>query len=60
MVYYIVPVLFLLAFWYRCMAINVSIQYSGGLLPDTRYYTVDTMLSPSGYPFKYHEEVLYL
>ena len=31
----IVPVLFLLAFWCPCMAINVSIQYNGGLLPDT-------------------------
>ena len=27
MVYYIVPVLFLLAFWCPWMAINVSIQY---------------------------------
>ena len=34
MVYYIVPVLFLLAFWCPCMAINVSIHYNGGLLPD--------------------------
>ena len=38
------------------MAIDVSIQYNGGLLPDT----VDPMLSPSGNPFKCHEEVLYL
>ena len=35
MVYYIVSVLFLLSFWYPCMAINVvSIQHNGGLLPD--------------------------
>ena len=34
MVYYIVPVVFLLAFWCPCMAINISIQYNGGLLPD--------------------------
>ena len=34
MVYYIVPVLFLLAFWCPCITINVSIQYNGGLLPD--------------------------
>ena len=34
MVYYIVSVLFLLFFWCTCMAINVSIQYNGGLLPD--------------------------
>ena len=34
MVYYTVPVLFLLAFWCPCMAINVSIQYNGGFLTD--------------------------
>ena len=35
MVYYnIVSVLFLLSFWCPCMSINVSIQYSGGFLPD--------------------------
>ena len=36
MVYYIVFVLFLflLFFWFPCMAINVSVQYNGGLLPD--------------------------
>ena len=34
MVYYIVSVLFLLFFWRPCMAINVSVQYNGGLLPD--------------------------
>ena len=34
MMYYIVPILFLLAFWCPYMAINVSIQYTGGLLPD--------------------------
>ena len=33
-VLYIVFVLFLLSFWCPCMAINVSIQYNGGLLPD--------------------------
>ena len=32
--YYIVSVLFLLFFWSPCMAINVSVQYNGGLLPD--------------------------
>ena len=26
--------LWLLFFWYPCMAINVSVQYNGGLLPD--------------------------
>ena len=34
MVYYIVFVLFLLFFWCPCMAINVNVQYNGGLLPD--------------------------
>ena len=35
MVYYnIVSVLFLLFFWCPCMAINVSVQNNGGLLPD--------------------------
>ena len=35
MVYYIVSVLFLLFFWYPCMAINVSVHYNTGeLLPD--------------------------
>ena len=34
MVYYIVSVLFLLFFWCPWMAINVSVQYNGGLLPD--------------------------
>ena len=27
-------VLFLLLFWCPCMAINVRVQYNGGLLPD--------------------------
>ena len=34
MVYYIVSGLFLLFFWCPCMAINVNLQYNGGLLPD--------------------------
>ena len=34
MVYYIVSGLFLLFFWCPCMAINVSVQYNGGFLPD--------------------------
>ena len=42
------------------MAINVSVQYNDGLLPDN-ILTVDPMLFPSrNNPFKYHEEVLYL
>ena len=32
-----VSVLFLLFFWCPCMAINVSVQYNGGLLPDIIY-----------------------
>ena len=40
------------------MAINVNVQYNGGLPP--RHYTVDPMLFPSGNPSKCHEEVLYL
>ena len=41
------------------MVINASVQYwyNGGL---SLTYTVDPMLSPSGNPFKCHEEVLYL
>ena len=59
MVYYVVSILILLFFWCPCMAINVSVQYNGGLLPDI-IQTVDPMLFPSGNPFKCHEEVLYL
>ena len=33
MMYYIFSVLFLLFVWCPCMAINVSVQYNGGLLP---------------------------
>ena len=40
-----------------CMAINVSVQYNGGLLLDiillTQCYSI-------GNPFKCHQEVLYL
>ena len=41
------------------MAINVSVQYNGELLPDIVLF-VDSMLFPSGNPFICHEEVLYL
>ena len=34
MMYYIVSVLFLLFVWCPCMAINISVQYNGGLLTD--------------------------
>ena len=40
------------------MAINVSVQHNGGLLPDI--ILLDHMLFPSGNPFKCHEEALYL
>ena len=57
--YYTVSVLFLLFVWCPCIAINVSVQYNGGLLPDI-ILAVDPMLLPSGNPFECHEEVLYL
>ena len=41
------------------MAINVSVQYNGGLLPDIILLT-QSMLFPSGNPFICHVEVLYL
>ena len=47
MVYYVVSVLFLLFFWCPCMAINVSIQYNGGLLPDTIGHVVALYLKPT-------------
>ena len=34
MVYYIVSDFLLMFFWCPCMAINVNVQYNGGLLPD--------------------------
>ena len=55
MVYYIVSVLFLLFFWCPCMAINVSVQFDGGLIPDITLMT-QSMLLPSENPFKCHEE----
>ena len=47
--------LFLMFFWCPCMAINVNVQYNGGLLPDIILLT-QSMLSA----LEYHEEVLYL
>ena len=44
--------------WCPCMAINVSVQYDGGFLPDIILLT-QSMLLPSGNPFKCHDEVLY-
>ena len=40
-------------FWCPCMAINVSVQYNGGLLPDI-------ILLTQGNPFECPEEVLSL
>ena len=57
-VYYIVSGLLLMFFWCSCMAIDVNVQYNGGLLPDI-IYIVDPMLSASGNLFKCHEEVLF-
>ena len=34
MMYYVVDVLLLFCVWCPCMAINVSVRYDGGLLPD--------------------------
>ena len=59
MVYYFVSGLFLMFFWCPCKAINVNVQYNGGLLPDIILLT-QSMLSASGNLFKCHEEVLYL
>ena len=39
------------------MAINISVQYNGGLLPDI---ILLTQCYYEGIPFKCHEEVLYL
>ena len=50
MMYYIVSVLFLLFVWCPCIAINVSVQYNGGLLPDILLLN----------PFQYHVEALSL
>ena len=44
---------------YPCMAINVSIQYNIGLLADIILLT-QSMLLPSGNPFKCHKELLSL
>ena len=40
------------------MVINISVQYSGGLLPDIILLTQG--LLPVGNPFKYHVVALYL
>ena len=42
------------------MAINISVQYNGGLLPDIILLTQCYMLLPLENPFKCNEEVLSL
>ena len=42
------------------MAINVNVQFNGGLLPDIIPGTVDPMLFASGNLLKCHEEILHL
>ena len=44
--------------WCPCMAINVSVQYDGGLLPDIILLT-QCYYHRGRNPFKCHEEVLY-
>ena len=46
--------------WCSCMAINVSLQYNGGLLLDIISLTQCCYYHRSGNPFKCHEEVFYL
>ena len=58
MVYYIVSGLFLLFFWCPCLAIDVNVQYNGGLLPDIILLT--QCYFHRGTRFKCHEEDLYL
>ena len=49
--YYIDSVLFLLFVWCSCKAINVSVQYSGGLLPDIILFRKNLNASkPSEHP----------
>ena len=57
MVYYDVSGLFLMFFWCPCMAINVNVQYNGGLLPDIILLTQCYLHQGT---FKCHEEILYL
>ena len=40
------------------LAINVSVQYNGGFLPDN--HTVDPMLLPSRNSIKSHEEFFFV
>ena len=55
---YIVSGLFSMFFWCPCMAINVNVQYNGGLLPDIILLTQCYL--HRGNLLKCHEEVLRL
>ena len=57
MVLYIITILSNYVLHCFCIAIHVSVQYNGGLLPDI-ILSVDPMLLPSANPFKCREEVL--
>ena len=57
-VYYIVSGLLLMFFWCPCMAINVNVQYNGGLLPDIILLTQCYL--HRGTCLNAMEEVLYL
>ena len=57
MMYYVVSVLFLMSVRCPCMAMYVSVQYNGGLLPDIIlltqcYYHRGTRLNVHGYVCK--------
>ena len=49
--YYCCTVVMLGYDWWLCMVINISVQYSGGILPDIILLT-DPGLLPVGNPFK--------
>ena len=59
MVYYIVSGVLSKFLWCPGMAINVSVQYNGGLLPDIILLT-QCYFHRGRNPFKCHDEVLYL
>ena len=56
--YLVTSVLFLLLYWCPCMAVNVSVQYNDGLLPDILLLT--QCYFHQGTRLNAMEEVLYL
>ena len=57
--YVLLPTVVMLGYdWWLCMVIKISVQYSGGLLPDI-ILPVDPRLLPVGNLFKYHVVALY-